>query len=64
MNFRRIVNSLCETGDIPEALKRSTPRTTGAAAAGASSMTSRSASKRVAIAGRQVPTKRSRNGAA
>ncbi|KAJ2064891.1 hypothetical protein GGI17_000698 [Coemansia sp. S146] len=70
MNFRRIVNSLCETGDIPEALKRSTPRTTGAAAgvsmaaAGASSMTLRSASKRVATTGRRVPTKRLRNGVA
>ncbi|KAJ2061085.1 hypothetical protein GGI17_003342, partial [Coemansia sp. S146] len=69
MNFQRIVNSLCETGDIPEVLKCSTPRTTGAAAgvsmaaAGASSMTLRSASKRVATAGRRVLTKRSRNGA-
>ncbi|KAJ2743955.1 hypothetical protein GGI19_006643, partial [Coemansia pectinata] len=70
MNFWRIVNNLCETGDIPEALKRSTPRTTGAAAgvstaaASTSSMTLRSASKRAATTGRRAPTKRSRNGAA
>ncbi|KAJ2467194.1 hypothetical protein GGI03_001696 [Coemansia sp. RSA 2337] len=32
MNFWRIIDSLCETGDIPQALKRSTPRLTCTAA--------------------------------
>ncbi|KAJ2075009.1 hypothetical protein GGH13_000921 [Coemansia sp. S155-1] len=52
MNFRRIVDSLCETGDIPQALKRSTPRPTCTVA-----------SKRAATTGRKAPSKRSpRNG--
>ncbi|KAJ2038624.1 hypothetical protein GGH13_005682 [Coemansia sp. S155-1] len=51
MNFRRIVDSLCETGDIPQALKRSTPRPTSTAAG-----------KRVATTGRKTLSKRSRNG--
>ncbi|KAJ2350915.1 hypothetical protein GGH92_002115 [Coemansia sp. RSA 2673] len=51
MNFQWIVDSLCETGDIPQALKRSTPRPTCTAAG-----------KRAATTGRQAPSKRSRNG--
>ncbi|KAJ2073540.1 hypothetical protein GGH13_001932 [Coemansia sp. S155-1] len=52
MNFWRIIDSLCETGDIPQALKRSTPRPTHTAAG-----------KRVSTTGRKTPSKRSRNGA-
>ncbi|KAJ2112676.1 hypothetical protein IW146_004434, partial [Coemansia sp. RSA 922] len=51
MNFQRIVDSLCETGDIPQALRRSTPRPTCTAAA-----------KRAATTGRKALSKRSRNG--
>ncbi|KAJ2102022.1 hypothetical protein GGI09_001436 [Coemansia sp. S100] len=52
MNFRWIINSICETGDIPQALKRSTPRPTCTAAG-----------KRAATTSRKTPSKRSRNGA-
>ncbi|KAJ2108662.1 hypothetical protein GGI16_001040 [Coemansia sp. S142-1] len=51
MNFQQIVDSLCETGDIPQALKRSTPRPTCTAAG-----------KRAATTGRRALSKRSRNG--
>ncbi|KAJ2068083.1 hypothetical protein GGH13_005046 [Coemansia sp. S155-1] len=51
MNFRRIVDSLCETGDIPQALKRSTPRPTSTVAG-----------KRAATTGRKTLSKRLRNG--
>ncbi|KAJ2027006.1 hypothetical protein GGI08_009964 [Coemansia sp. S2] len=51
MNFWQIVDSLCETGDIPKALKRSTPRPTCTAAG-----------KRAATTGRKTLSKRSRNG--
>ncbi|KAJ2094998.1 hypothetical protein GGI09_005101 [Coemansia sp. S100] len=51
MNFWRIVDSLCETGDIPQALKRSTPR-----------LTCTAAGKRAVTTGRKAPSKRSHNG--
>ncbi|KAJ2431889.1 hypothetical protein GGF41_000331 [Coemansia sp. RSA 2531] len=51
MNFQWIVDSLCKTGDVPKALKRSTPRPTCT-----------TAGKRAATTGRKTPSKRSRNG--
>ncbi|KAJ2075518.1 hypothetical protein GGH13_000558 [Coemansia sp. S155-1] len=51
MNFRQIVDSLCKTGDIPQALRRSTSRPTCTAAG-----------KRAATTGRKTPSKRSHNG--